>query len=201
MSEQTTTAMRPAEPGRYRPKLRLYHANGKGTGGAIQMELHPAHDDTDGCIMMQVASQMTVGDLRGPNPTYPRFDWDGSICVKLDFNDLTKLLQVFRGECESLEDGKGLYHRSVRASTRIVLRHMIEPRTGYLLEVYRSGAGQDPSEERSGRIFLPPNEALGLSLAIEDSMGVVCFGIPMLVQHDTTAYRAAVREARNAAAA
>ena len=194
-------AAKASEPGRYRPKLRLYHANGKGTGGAIQMELHPAHDEFDGCIMMQVAGQMTVGDLRGPNPTYPRFDWDGSVCVKLDFNDLTKMLQVFRGETESLEDGKGLYHRSVRASTRIVLRHMIDPRPGYLLEVYRSGAGQDPAEEKSARVFLPPNEALGVSLAIEDSMGVVCFGIPMLVPHDTSAYRAAVREARNAAAA
>ncbi len=203
MNEQTTagSASAAVEPRRYRPRLALYHANGKGTGGALQLELHPAHDNTDGCIMMQLANQMTVGDLRGPNPTYPRFDWEGAVCVKLDFNDLTKILQVLRGECESLEDGKGLYHRSPRASTRIVLRHMVEPRPGYMLEVYRNGLAQNPAEEKSARVFLPPNEALGVMAAIEGSMSVVCFGIPMVVPHDTSAYRAAVREARNAAAA
>ena len=44
-------------------------------------------------------------------------------------------------------------------------------------------------------------EALGLGLAIENSFGVISFGIPMLVEHDTTAYRREAREARNAAAA
>lgn len=202
MNEQTTAAAADAaETRRFRPKLALYHANAKGTGGALKMELHPAHDDTDGSIMMQLASQMTVGDLRGPNPVYPRFDWEGAVCVKLDFGDLTKMLQVFRGECESLEDGKGLYHRSPRASTRIVLRHMIDPRPGYLVEVYRSGTGQNPAEEKSARVFLPPNEALGVSLAIEGSMPVVCFGIPTVIARDTSAYRAAAREVSNAAAA
>ena len=40
-----------------------------------------------------------------------------------------------------------------------------------------------------------------LGLAIENSFGVISFGIPMLVEHDTTAYRREAREARNAAAA
>lgn len=32
----------------FRPRLALYHANAKGTGCAIKMELHPAHGATDG---------------------------------------------------------------------------------------------------------------------------------------------------------
>ena len=110
-------------PKRIRPQFSLYHPNGKGTGAAIELELHPAHDRTDGSIMMKIANQMTIGDRRGPNPTYPHFDWKGAVTVKLDFNDLSKMLQVFRGECEAIDDGHGLYHSSARATTKIVLRH------------------------------------------------------------------------------
>ena len=188
-------AAEPASPRRYRPKFALYHANAKGAGGALQLELHPAHDDTDGSLMMQLASQISLGDLRGPEPVYPRFDWEGAVRVKLDFHDLTKMLQVFRGECESLEDGKGLYHRSPKATTRIVLRHIVEPRPGYAVEVYRNAA--NGGAETSARIFLPPNEALGLAAAIEGSMSVLCFGIPMVIPRDTSAYKAEVREMRS----
>ena len=31
-----------------RPTLTMYHPNGKGTGSAIRLELHPAHDDIAG---------------------------------------------------------------------------------------------------------------------------------------------------------
>jgi len=173
---ERNTQVEAAAPGRFRPRFALYHPNAKGTGGALQLELHPAHDNTDGCIMMQLARQMSVGDLRGSVPQYPRFDWGAAVCVKLDFFDLTKMLQVFRGECESLEDGKGLYHRTPKAATRIVLRHIIEPRPGYALETYRTAS--DGGGETSARIFLPPNEAGGICKAIEASMTVICFGIP-----------------------
>lgn len=182
----------------YRPKLSFYHPNARGTGGVCSLELHPAHDSTDGSIWASFANQMTVGDMRGPNPTFARFDWENKIVVKLDFNDLTKMLQVFRGECESVEEGKGLFHRSPKASTRICLKHLVEPIPGYMLEVFRTGSG---GEECRARILLAPNEALGLSAAIEASLGVIAFGIPMVVPHDTATYRAEVKEMRNAPAA
>lgn len=185
--------------GQYRPKLTLYHPNAKGTGCAVSMELHPAHDRTDGSIMLRAANQMTVGDKRGPTPTFPRFDWDGAISVKLDFNDLCKVLQVFRGECESIEDGRGLYHRSPRAATRIVLRHLIEPVAGYSLELYRMPVGGE-SETRA-HILFSSAEALGLCESIAGAMSVITFGIPMLVPHDTSAYEAETREMRHASAA
>ncbi len=188
----------PGNGGKFRPSLAFYHPNAKGTGGALKLELHPAHDDTDGSIWATVANQLTVGNPCGPTPDYPRFDWETSVCVKLDFTDLTKMLQVFRGECESLEDGKGLCHRGVRGIAHIHMRHMTEPRAGYMFEVYRSGI--PGSEDRSARIFLRPNEALGLRLAIEDSMGVVCFGIPMVIPRDTSAYRNAVKDHSRGAA-
>lgn len=192
--EKTTPAV-----GRFRPALTLYHPNAKGTGCAMRMSLHPAHDDVSGCIMMTMANQLTVGDTRGPNPVFPRFDWENKITVKLDFEDLTRMLQVFRGECESIEDGRGLYHSTSGFTTKILLRHSVDPVSGYSLELYRNS--RDGKDESRARIFLSSNEALGLCCSIENSLGVISFGIPMLVEHDTSEYRARERNARNVDAA
>ena len=163
-----------------RPALTMYHPNGKGTGSAIRIELHPAHEDTDGSIMATIATQLTTGNCMGSMPVYPRFDWEGAITVKLDFTDISKMLQVFLGECESIEDGRGLFHKSTRGTTKITLRHIVEPINGYMLEVYRKTSD---SEDSNARIFLSPYEALGLATAIESSMGAICFGIPMIIPH------------------
>ena len=174
----------------YRPQLSLFHANGKGTGCALVLELIPACGNEEGCVMAKIANQMTIGDRSGPIPVYPRFDWENATRLKLDFNDLCKMLQVFRGECESLEDGKGLYHRSAKATTRICMRHVIEPLQGYSLETYRTA--QATQEESRAHILLSPHEALGLTAAIESSMGVLCFGVPTA---ETAVRAGAVREA------
>lgn len=183
---------------RFRPSLKFYHANPKGTGCAVKLELHPAHDQVDGSIMLWAANQMTIGSRKGPNPTFPRFDWENVICVKLDFSDLCKILQVLRGECESIEDGRGLYHTTVKATTRICMRHLIDPISGYSLELYRNLPG---GESQSAHILFSAEEALGLAESIAGSMSVVSFGIPVVIPHDTSAYQSANREARNAPAA
>ena len=196
MNTDTNT---PQPLGKYRPKLTFFHPTSKGTGCALSLELHPAHDRTDGCIMMRVANQMTIGNRMGPNPTFPRFDWENVICVKLDFNDLTKMLQVFRGECESIEEGKGLYHATARATTRIVLRHLVEPTQGYSLELYRTMA--NGGGEARAHMLLSPAEALGICESVAGALYLVSFGIPMLIPHDTSAYEAENRGARNVVAA
>ena len=199
MNENSRQDAAPAKVGQYRPSLAFFHANARGTGCAMKLSLHPAHDDTDGCIMMTMANQLTIGDRMSPNPVYPTFDWHGRLTVKLDFTDLSHIVQVFRGERESVGDGKGLYHQTARFSTSIVLRHVVEPESCYSFELYRKSKGGE--EDSSARIVLSDSEALGLCLAIENSFGVISFGIPMLVEHDTTAYRRETREARNATAA
>jgi len=181
MNANTKKTTAPAEG--FRPRFAIYHPNGKGTGCAMKMELHPAHGDQDGCIMMCVAPQKTVGDLHGATRKFPTFDWENRICVKLDFADICKMLQVFRGECETLEDGKGLYHRSARHTTRIVFRHMTDPVQGYSLEVYRDTAGH-PEDTRSAHLMLNPWEALGVGISFENSIGVICFGIPRTLAHE-----------------
>lgn len=179
----------------FRPKFALYHASSKGTGCAMKMVLHPAHDGTDGSIWMTLANQMTVGDRRGPNPVYPRFDWENAACVKLDFNDLSEMIQVFRGEIESIGDGKGLYHTSSHATTQISFHHAIDPIPGYSLEVFRTPR---EGEGQHYHFFFNSAEACGLTEAISDVMGVIAFGIPVVLPHDTAAYESEQKGRLNA---
>ena len=197
MNNETNNKTMPP-PGTYRPKLAFYHASPKGTGCAATLELHPAHDDVDGSVWLCAANQMTVGNRMGPNPTFPRFDWENRICVKLDFNDLCAILQVFRGESESINGDHGLYHRTAKATTKIRLRHLVDPVAGYSLELYKTPTGG--GEETRAHLLLNSAEALGLCESIAGAMYLVSFGIPMLVPHDTTAYRREAREVHNVAA-
>ena len=197
MKDETKSAAQAVGP--YRPNLCFYHANAKGTGSALKMNLHPAHDSADGCIMLTVANQMTVGDRTGPNPTYARFDWENAVCVKLDFNDLTQMLQVFRGECESVCDGKGLYHTSPRGTTSIRLSHFVDPSSSYMLDICRRRG--EVRDETRVRFNFSSAEALGVSEAIAGAMHLVCFGIPMPVSRDASAHREAARRQRDASEA
>ena len=188
MNDQTTPSAPERQPGAFRPQLAIYHPNGKGTGGAAKLDLHPAHDDTEGSLMLRIANQSAIGGQAGGVQQFARFDWENAITVKLGFADLCAILQVFNGECESLGDGRGLYHRTARASTKIVLRHLVDPRPCYSLELYRTITA-DGSEARA-HLLISSAEAEGLRAAILGSMAVVCFGIPTVIPRDTTAYRA-----------
>ena len=163
-----------------RPSLVLCHANGKGTGSAIKMELYPARigDPDSGAIYATIAPQSTFGDLGSMSPVYPRFDWGNAIKVRLDFTDLAKILQVLLGETESINEGKGLFYRYADKCQVIKFRHMIEPVCGYSLEASEASTDADAqTSERNARIFLPSAEALGISLAIEHSFAAVAFGV------------------------
>lgn len=195
----TNAAVQSAGTGPFRPKLTFYHANARGTGAAVSFELHPAHGDVDGSIWVRFANQLTIGDRRAPNPTYPRFDWENKIVIRLCFDDLTKMLQVFRGECESINEDKGLFHVSPAGNTKIQLRHTVEQAPGYSFEVYRTPRGRDG--ELHAFIHFTPGEALGISAAIESMFGYICFGIPTVIERDTADYRAAAKEVRDARAA
>ena len=197
MNNETNNKTMPP-PGTYRPKLAFYHASPKGTGCAATLELHPAHDDVDGSIWLCVANQMTIGNRMGPNPTFPRFDWENRICVKLDFNDLCAMLQVFRGECESINGDHGLYHRTAKATTKIRLRHLVDPVSGYSLELYKTPAGG--GDETRAHLLLNPAEALGLCESIAGAMYLVSFGIPMLEPQDASECRVPAGEVRDVAA-
>ena len=152
----------------YRPALAFYHANSKGTGCA-------ANNAVEGYISVLMTNQV-MGDSDANSPAYPRFDWDNAMAFNLTFADICEFLRVFRGECESIQDGKGLYIRNPECAMRVSLRHMIEPVDGYSLEAYRHDMGT--GADTSARIILFSSEALGLCFALEQSMGLIAFGVP-----------------------
>ena len=175
MTEQGTQTENRQRCAAYRPQLALYHPNGKGTGGAAKFELHPAHDSSAGCVMLKMAAQSAVGSRTGETAQFARFDWENAITVKLDFPDISAMLQVFNGECESLGEGRGLYHRSAKAATKISMRHILEPRSGYSLDLCRSSISGD-GETRT-HLLITQTEAEGLRAAILGSMSAICFGV------------------------
>ena len=94
MNENET---RTAQPFVRRTRKVFYHPNGKGTGSALQLELHPAHEDTEGSIFLTVAPQRTIGMRTADDTVHPTFDWRNAVCLKLDLMDIAQILQVLRG--------------------------------------------------------------------------------------------------------
>ena len=162
-------------PQRFRASDCYYHANSKGTGSALKLELHPAHDDTPGSVFVRMAMQRTVASQQGGVQMFPTFDWKNSVVLKLDRSDLSQILQVLRGMQESIMDGKGLFHRSSAGNTVIKFTHQIEPRPGYQLSVWR----KPPTGEAVNVYYVfNMDEAFALMMALERAMLYVCFGIP-----------------------
>lgn len=176
----------PAAAPHFRACDSYYHANAKGTGSALKLELHPAHDDTPGSVFVKMAMQRTVGSQQGPAQVFPTFDWKNSMVLKLDRSDLSQILQVLRGMQESVMDGKGLFHRSSAGSTVIKFSHQIEPRPGYQLSVWRKPVSGD-----AVNMFyvFSMDEAFALMIALERAMMYVCFGIPEVIRRAPAAPR------------
>ena len=158
------------------PCLRLYHPNAKGTGCAMVMKLRPADSTQDGFIVVSFANQMTVGNPNGDNPTFPTFDWDNMVDVVLGFNDLCAILQVLRGETESVCEGRGIFRKYKGCCQKIQMRHLVEPVCGYAFEVLETSANS--SDEKHVHMLMSSAESLGIYEAIAGSMYLIAFGSP-----------------------
>jgi len=170
-ASQVGTFVRP----HFRAYDAYYHANAKGTGSAVKISLHPAHDDTAGSIFISMAMQRTTGSMQNGGQTFPTFDWAKGICVKLDRSDIAHVLQVLRGMQESIQDDKGLFHRSSAGNTVIKFSHQIDPRPSYVLSLWRKPPTGD---SYSAFYVFDMNEAFALMLSLERALMYVCFGIP-----------------------
>lgn len=158
-----------------RPVVTLYHANQKETGTAIRLELHPARTDSDGSIHLTIAPQKAQPPQKVQQPHVASFDWDGAISVRLGLLDLAKILQVFRGQYESIDDGKGLYHRTTNGCTVVRLEHRIEPVGGYVLSISHRPYGGETVRLVFAMTY---DEAFALAESISHSMFYVSFGVP-----------------------
>lgn len=169
-----------------------YRANLKGTGSALKLELHPAHDDVQGSVFVQLAAQRSIPSRQNGVVVHATFDWQNGICLKLDRTDLGLMLQVLRGMQESILDDKGLYHQSASGCTNIKFTHQIDPHPGYMLSVWKN---KSDGTQQKGYYFFSPDEALSLMLALEQAMLYVCFGIPEVIPRLQSRPEAAVTSA------
>jgi hypothetical protein len=172
----------------YRPRLSFYHANGKGTGSAVQFEVIPACGDREGVVFMTLAQQKSVaiGSAEQGTRQHATFDWKNRVTVKLNFNDLCQMLLVFRGLATAIQEGKGLYHDSRNMTTMINVTRQVEPYPGLSLEISRRGKTEGDVPLRI-RIIFNAAETLGLGTVLEQQLGVVAFGIPKEATYSTGA--------------
>ena len=164
----------------YRPKLGFYHPNQKGTGSAVRFQLVPTDAEHDGGIILEIARQKTVGGV-------PSFDWDNKLNFMLGFIDLAKMMQVFRGETESIDPlnpDRGIFHITDKHIKEMRLFHRLDPYSGYLMSVRMKEREDNVGDTmQSIDIFFNYAEALGLSCVIETTLGVIAFGVPKVSEN------------------
>ena len=165
----------PFTPGAWPDRTTICHANSGGTGSAIRFELHPARGKIAGYLFVELARQRTVASQQGEMPVFATFDWANKICCKMGLGDIAQMLMVFRGMQESIQDGKGLFHRSAKANAVIKFAHRIEPKPGYVFSV---SCKPFDGELRDAFFIFRPEEAVWFSTALESAMGVLVFGVP-----------------------
>lgn len=153
-------------------------ANLRGTGSAVQFELHPATQDESGSVFATLALQKTLPSRQGSEQVFATFDWENRIIVKLGRADLAQILQVLRGMQESINDGKGLFHRSEKGNSVIRFNHQIDPNPCYMLSVSKQALD---GTLRSAYYVFSVDEAFSLMLCLEQAMMYVCFGIPEVI--------------------
>jgi hypothetical protein len=168
----------------FRPRLSFYHANGKGTGSAARFEVTPACGDRDGAIFLTLAQQKSVasGSADQGNRQHATFDWQNRVTVKLNFSDLCQMIPVLKGGAANIADGKGLYHDSRNTTTLINLTRQTDPHPGLALDVSRRGKAESDPAVRT-RIVFNAAEAFGLGAALEQTLGLLAFGIPRDVHY------------------
>ena len=165
----------------YGTRLSFYHANGKNTGTALQLEVEPAASERDGSVFLTIAKQKTVGNLASQGPDrFASFDWANKTTVKLGFLEVAEMLMVFGGQTPSLSHAgkEGFYHNSPSATTSISLKRAEDPnRPGFVL-----GVGRTPKADPNARQFCSfafwPSEAFALRSALMAEMGLLAFGLP-----------------------
>lgn len=153
-------------------KLNIYHANAKGTGSALGIELLPAVGESDGQVILSVAKQKAIADRKDGEPIFPQFDGLNSICLSLDPLEVEKIIEVVEGYVESINDGKGIIHVLAGMVSTFKFSHVVEPVCGYRLEFEKMSDGKTVKIA----IFLSSSEGDMLAHGFKASMGLLLFG-------------------------
>lgn len=139
-------------------KMIISHPNSKSTGSRLIVSITPATDEKEGCLMLRLQKQ--VSDYI--------WDIDNESYIDLNQIDIAKFIAVMRGYEESIDDGKGIWHRTDESYCHACFRHRIEPIPGYALSVDN---GNGPIQ-----IFLSNYEAISLCEVMQVALYHVVFG-------------------------
>lgn len=101
------------------PEVAIIHNNVRGTGSTFKLSMTSADINGAGCVEISISHQ-TGGDGHQ---------------VRLGLVDVCKLLQVFRGECESVDDGRGIIAKDGESFVRVCLDHKFDPIPCYHLTI------------------------------------------------------------------
>ena len=155
-------------------RLAFYHADAKGSGRAMRLELrlNRAEEDRYDCFFLEMARQQTAATgERGR--TVATFDWDRKVVVKLDFFDVCELLTVLEGRAPNAGGQRnGLYHQSGNTNTLIAFRKDPE-RAGYSLDISRKD--QQGNQVFKEHIILSEAEATGLRCVMQAGLFYLAF--------------------------
>ena len=150
----------------------IYHPNSKGTGMALALELYPATPEVPGKLELDFARQVSP-----EGAIFPRFDWENRRIIVLAPEEVEKVLEVFAGYTESIEDGQGIFVRTPTNAAAFRLRHIVDPVPAYVFQLAVREVGGDAATEDVRNIYLTPTEAMMLYHALTAAMGKLVFGL------------------------
>lgn len=161
-----------ANAGNVRPSFQLYHPNSKGNGSAIGIRVVPASLKVQGCVQLEIARQMTVGNVE--QKVYPTFNWKDRIIVRLTPVEVAEVCRCIRGITSSIRNGAGFAHKTDGGASKITLIHVVEPKECFQLKVmHETIAGVD----REVSFYIYPAEAFAIEAGLSAAMGALCFGV------------------------
>ena len=135
------------------------HINTRGTGAELVIKPFPAWNGEEGSVKFTLSPQKGIIDFKN----------DDSLEFFCTPNDIAKILCVFRGIDESVNDGMGI----LRLGSVMKLEHRIEPLPGFVLSI----GEKDVEDIKHLHIVLDQYEALELCLALEGLMSKLVFGM------------------------
>ncbi len=157
-----------------RGRLVFYHANGQGTGMALQFELRMNRkgEERYDCIFMEMARQKTASSGMGGQRVPATFDWGGKVTIKLDFFDVCEMLLVLEGKSEKMGGGRnGLYHEAKGSSVLITMERGTK-QGGYYIGISKKKGAEQVFK---GQILLSEAESLGLRHVLQNSLFFMVF--------------------------
>ena len=161
-----------ANAGNVRPAFQLYHPNSKGNGSAIGIRVVPASLSVLGCVQLEIARQMTVGNVE--QKVFPTFNWKDRIIVRLTPVEVAEMCRCLRGITPSIREGAGFSHRTDGGASKVTLVHVVEPKECFQLKVmHETIAGVD----REVSFYIYPAEAFAIEAGLFNAMGALCFGV------------------------